>query len=80
MASKYECTCDNLIKNGISHPNFYGNVVYKARKFKLDPHGLKSHLNKLIRKGYRHNIIVKSLNMVFIGTNIHFLINSLPID
>ena len=35
------------------------NVVNKARKFKLDPGGLKSHLNKLIRRGYRHNIVVK---------------------
>ena len=56
------------------------NVVNKARKFKPDPGGLKSHLNKLIRRGYRHNIVVRSLNMVFIGTNIDFLINSLLAD
>ena len=71
LVSKYGCTCHNLIKNGISHPTFYGNVVVnKAHKFKLDPGGLKSHINKLIRRGYRHNIVVRSLNMVFIGTNI----------
>ena len=76
LASKYRCTCHNLIKNGISYPTFYGNVVNKARKFKLDP----SHLNKLIRRGYRHNIVVRSLNIVFIGTNIDFLTNSLLVD
>ena len=54
LASKYGCTCHNLIKNGISHPTFYGNVVNKARKFRLDPGGLKSHLDKLIQIGRAH--------------------------
>ena len=60
FVSKFGCTCNHLIKHGISHPIFYGNVVNKARKFKQNPHGLKIHLNKLIRKGYRHSIIIKS--------------------
>ena len=48
-------------------------MVNKARKFKQNPHGLKIHTNHLVRKGNRN----KSLNMVFIGTNIDFLVNSL---
>ena len=44
-------------------------MVNKARKFKQNPHGHKIQSNKLIRKGYRHNIIIKFFNMVFIGTN-----------
>ena len=51
-------------------------MVIKARKFKQNPHGLIIHLNKLICKGYRHSIIIKSLNKVFIGTNIDFHVNS----
>lgn len=74
---KFGCTCKNLIKNGISHPSFYGNVVNKARKFKFNPFGLHSYLNKLIRKGYHRTIIVKSLYMVFLDKNIDRLINNL---
>ena len=60
MVTKFGCICNQLIKHGISHPTFYGNVVNKAQKFKQNPHGVKIHLNKLIRKGYRHRIIIKS--------------------
>ena len=77
LVSKFGYTCNHLIKHGISHPTFYGNVVNKARKFKQNPHGLKIHLNKLICKGYHHSIVIKYLNMVFIGKNIDFLFNSL---
>ena len=63
--------------HGILHPTFYGIVVNKARKFKQNPHGLIIYLNKLIHKGDRHNIIIKSLNLVFIGTNVDVLVNSL---
>ena len=62
---RFGCTCGNCTKNGISHPSFYGNVVNKARKFKYNPFGLNSHLNKLIQKGYLHNVVVRSINMVF---------------
>ena len=77
LVLKFGCTCNNLIKNGISQPTFYGNVVNKARKFKQNPFGLDIYLNELIRKGYRHSIIVKSLYMVFIGTNIDRLVHNL---
>ena len=66
LVLKFGCTCNNLIRIGISHPKFYGDVVNKAPKFKHDPFGLDINLNKLIRKGYRYNIIVRSLYMVFI--------------
>ena len=52
-------------------------VYHKTWEFKRNPHGLKIHLDKLIRKGYRRNMIIKSLNMVFVGTNTDFLANSL---
>ena len=49
----------------------------KARKFKRNPLGLTSHLNKLICKGYCHNIVVRSLQIVFFGTDIDMLVNSI---
>ena len=58
----------------------FGDVVNEhdeARKFKHDPFGLDIYLNKLIHKGYRHKIIITSLYMVFIGTNIDRLIDNL---
>ena len=55
---------------------FYGNIRNKARDFKQNPRGLKIHLNKPIRKVFRHSIIIKSLNMVYYS-NFDFIINSL---
>ena len=66
LVLKFGCTCNNLIRIGISQPKFYGDVVNKALKFKHDPFGLDIYLNKLIRKGYRHNIIVRSLYMALL--------------
>ena len=60
------------MKHGTSHSTIYGNVV--ARKFKLNQSGLKIHLNKLIRKGYRYSIIIKSLNMVLLELILTFLL------
>ena len=62
------------MKRWISHPTFYGNIVNKARKFFLNPHGLKNHLIKQIRKGYRHSIIIKSLNMILLVLILTFLL------
>ena len=79
LVSNFGCTCNLPMKQEISHPTFYRKRVNKAQKFKQNPQiqNLKIHLNKLVHKGYCHSIITKSFNMVFIGTNIDFLINSL---
>ena len=77
LLRKFGCTCRKLIKQGISHPVFYGNIVYKAHKFKKCPSDLKNYLNRLIHKGYKFDIVVRSLNLVFVGKNIDTLIRSL---
>lgn len=77
LVFKYNTTCKHLIKAGISHPEFYGNVLYKAKKCLSSPNKLIKPLNRLIHKGYKYNIVVKSLRMVFFGINIDFLIGSL---
>ena len=77
LIRKYNTTCKRLIVSGITHPNFYGNIIYKATKHKRSPNNLITPLNRLIRKGYDYNIVVKSLQMVFFGRNIDNLIRSL---
>ena len=77
LISKFGSTCRKLIKNGISHPKFYGNIVLKARKSLCDPCKLIEPLNKLISKDYRTNIVIRSLNIVHIGTNIDIVISKL---
>lgn len=77
LIEKFNCTRRFLIIKGISHPEFYGNVVYKAYKFKNNPLELKNWLQNLLRKGYLLDILVKSLNLVFLGRNIDNLIVSL---
>ena len=66
-----------LIVSGINHPIFYGNVINKAKKLRHSPDKLVIPLNRLICKGYSYNIVVKSLQMVFFGVNIDYLIRSL---
>ena len=74
---KYNSTCRNLIRSGIAHPTFYGNVVYKAKKHFHHQERLIKPLNRLIRKGFKYDIVVKSLYMVFFGKNIDILIGFL---
>ena len=64
-----------LVKTGLFF--FYWNVVNRARKFKNDPCKLIAPLNKLILKAYQFNTVIKSLNIVFIGINIDFVISKL---
>ena len=77
---KYNVTCNNLIKNGISHLDFYGNVVYKAQKLIHTPLSLVKTLNTLIKKGYKQQVIVNSLKRVFIAVNIDDVVSSLVGD
>jgi len=77
LIRKYGCRCRVLIRKGISHPSFYGNISYKAYKFRNDPLKLTIPLNKLIHKGYRFDIVVRTLKLVLIGINIEALVDSL---
>jgi len=77
LISKYNVTCNNLVKNGISHPDFYGNVIYKARKSIHTPLSLVRPMNTLIKKGYNKEVIIKSLKKVFFYVNIDDVLSSL---
>ena len=77
MVLKFGVPVEKLISNGIAHPNSYGDVVYRARKLTNDPGKLIGPLSKLILKGYKFNTVIRSLNIVFIGINIDFVISKL---
>ena len=77
LIRKYDKTCKYLLQTGISHPHFYGNILYKATKYRKTPQNLIKPLNRLIRRGYKYDIVIKSLNLAYFGSNISSLIGSL---
>ena len=74
---KYSSTCKLLIRSGVSHPIFYGNILYKAQKCQYSPQKLIKPLNRLIKKGYSYDTVVRSLKIAYFGVNIDSLIGSL---
>ena len=74
---KYSSTCRLLIRSGISHPIFYGNILYKAQRCQYSPQKLTKPLNRLIKKGYSYDTVVRSLKIAYFGVNIDSLIGSL---
>ena len=44
IIQKFGCSRRSLIKNGISHPKFYGNIVYKAQNLSIALHNSQIHL------------------------------------
>ena len=50
MEIQYNSTCRDLIKKGISHPCFYGDIINKVKKFKPDTSTLVKSLKNLICK------------------------------
>lgn len=55
------------------HPQFHGKIFYRARKFTNGP-------GKLILKGYQFHTVMKSLNIVFIGIRIDFVISNSKVN
>ena len=74
---KYHSTCRHFICSGISHPIFYGNNLYKAQKYQYSSQKLTKPLNRLIKKGYSYDTVVRSLKIAYFGFNIDSLIGSL---
>ena len=77
LVCKYNKTCKNLINSGISHPAFYGDVVHKANTFKNNTQRLTKITKNLIRKGYRPNIICKSLTYFCFSKSIENVISAI---
>ena len=56
---------------------FYENILYKAQKCQYSPQKLTESLNRLIKKGYSYDTVVRSLKIAYFGVNIDSLIGSL---
>ena len=67
LINKYNSHLNTLIKNGISHPVFYGDIVYKIRRA-LDTGFFGYNFDKIIRKhiklGYKSGILRRSASLV----------------
>ena len=74
---KYNYTCRDLTKKGISHPCFYGDLINIAKIFKSDTSNLVKYMKNLIRKGYDLTTIVNSLMQVYFAKKIDILLINL---
>ena len=67
LIGKYNCSLKTLMKNGVSHPEFYGDVIYKLRKIlghsDFDQLFCK-HIKKFIKRDYDPMILQRTACLV----------------
>ena len=67
LISKYKCNMKTLMQRGISHPEFYGDVVYKLRKIVGHTHFqtlfIKT-IKKFIKRNYDPTILQRTACLV----------------
>ena len=67
LISKYDCNLKALLRQGISHPEFYGDVIYKLRKINGHSHFFtlfNKSIRKFIKKGYDPIILQRTACLV----------------
>ena len=67
LISKYKCNLKTLLRKGISHPEFYGDVIYKLRKITghANFHALfNKRIKHFIKKGYDPKILQRTTCLV----------------
>ena len=67
LISKYRCNLKTLLRQGISHPEFYGDVIYKLRKITghANFHSLfNKRIKYFIKKGYDPKILQRTACLV----------------
>lgn len=68
IVSKYNCSLKTLLKEGISHPNFYGDFLKKIKKIKfridVDQSFIKI-VETFLHKGYHNKILLNTCSLVF---------------
>ena len=68
LLDKYQTNLKYFLNYGISHPYFYGDVIYSLRKIKIQPsfkNKFVKIINKFLKKGYKKAILKRSAEMVF---------------
>ena len=67
LISKYKCNLKALLRRGISHPEYYGDVIYKLRKITghTQFHTLFiKRINYFIKRGYDPTILQRTACLV----------------
>ena len=73
LINKYGKTRKQLINQGISHPSFYGNVVKTCKKRIKTPKKLGRNLHSLRNRGYRQDILRKSVKIALNSDDLRIL-------
>ena len=80
ILSKYNVGLKSLLLQGLSEPEFYGNLVYKFRKI-IGKNDFSYHFkNIIVRKkkiGYNIDVLQQTACLVVISTKLTALLNSL---
>ena len=67
LISKFKCNLKTLLRQGIAHPEFYGDVIYKLRNIigNGNFHMLFiNHIKKYISRGYDRTILQRTARLV----------------
>ena len=81
LISKFQVGLKSLLRQGLSEPDFYGDLVYKLKKIVGSAHFIKiiSHYKKI---GYNINVLQQTaclvVNPITVG-NFAFLFNCTPV-
>ncbi len=67
LVLKYNCNMKTLLRSGITHPQFYGDVIYKLRKIKgsrLFSDQFKRIIRKFVHRDYDPSILRRTAGLV----------------
>ena len=67
LIGKYKCNLRALLRQGVSHPEFYGDVIYKLRKIAGHTHFhtlFTKRIKKFIKRGYDPVILQRTACLV----------------
>ena len=74
LVEKYNVSSRKLLQQGISEPEFYGDLVYKIRKI-VGKSNFSEQCRKLINRykgiGYNPNVMRQTACLVIIPTSVH---------
>ena len=68
IISKFNCNLKLFLRHGISHPDFYGDVMYKLRKIVGNPHFsvlFPKRIKSFIKRNYDRKILQHTARMLF---------------
>ena len=67
LINKYKCNLKSLLRQGIAHPEFYGDVIYKLRKIIGHTHFhdlFIKRIKKFLKRGYDPVILQRTARLV----------------